>query len=402
MKEEEQQNMYKKLKTHKIKTAIIVVFFLFFNSLPVFAADGTKTEAGAAGKVAISANLPENQINKDQSYFDLLMKPGAEQEVEVTLRNNSDEAITMIGEVNPAVTNDNGVVDYSFHEGEFDETLKYPVSEIATMAKETVIPAKSTENVKIKIKMPEEEIKGVLAGGVYFKEKEVENAKDDVDTGVQIKNKFVYVIGLQMRQTEDIKDLTPELTLDPGKIKASQVNYRNVVGINLQNTEPVYIRDLMVEAKIYTKNGSEVLHESKSEDLKMAPNSNFNYGVSWENQEFKSGTYLAKVTAHSVDYDKSWTWDEEFTITNDEAKKLNEEAVELEKAPTPWWVYVAITVGLILLLLLLIYLVKKQLDKKKALKSENRQKNNRNKHNLKSKSSSSSRKKSKRSSKKNK
>lgn len=100
----------------------------------------------------------------------------------------------------------------------------------------------------------------------------------------------------------------------------------------------------------------------------MAPNSNFNYGVSWENQEFKAGKYRAKVTAHSEDYNKDWSWDEEFTITKKEAEVLNKEAVELEVTPTPWWVYVLIGLGIAFLLLLILYLIKRYIDKKKEAK----------------------------------
>lgn len=63
--------------------------------------------------VAISAVIPDNQIDKNKTYFDLLMTPGEEQELEVVLTNSSDEAITMESSVNSAITNDNGVVDYS-------------------------------------------------------------------------------------------------------------------------------------------------------------------------------------------------------------------------------------------------------------------------------------------------
>lgn len=318
--------------------------------------------------ISISANLPDNQINKDQSYFDLLMKPGQEQELEVVLRNSTDKDLTMIASANSAVTNDNGVVDYSFSKPKTDSTLKVPLSQIAVIEKETVVPAKSDKIVKVHVKMPNEPIEGVVAGGIYLQQKDDPNQKNSGDGGVQIKNKYVYVMGIQLREKEDISELVADMKLDKIKIKPKQVNYRNVLGINLQNTEPVYIRNLTVDAKIYKKGSQEVLHESKQESLKMAPNSNFNYGVSWENQEFKAGKYRAKVTAHSEDYNKDWSWDEEFTITKKEAEVLNKEAVELEVTPTPWWVYVLIGLGIAFLLLLILYLIKRYIDKKKEAK----------------------------------
>ncbi|AOA03381.1 DUF916 and DUF3324 domain-containing protein [Carnobacterium maltaromaticum] len=319
--------------------------------------------------VAISAVIPDNQIDKNKTYFDLLMTPGEEQELEVVLTNSSDEAITMESSVNSAITNDNGVVDYSQAKPKYDKTLKHPLSSIATFEKEQVIPANSKKTMKIKIKMPETEIKGIIAGGVYLSAKDNEDAEKNDDSGVQIKNKYVYVVGIQLRTREDISDVQPDLVLDKKLIQPKQVNYRNYLGINLQNKEPVFIRDLTVEAKIYKKGSNEVFVESKNENLKMAPNSNFNYGVNWNNKEFEAGTYRAKVTAIAKDYDnKTWNWDEEFTITAKDAKDakdLNEKAIDLEVEKTPIWIYFAIAGGILLLLIVIIYLIKRHIDKKK-------------------------------------
>ncbi|MGO2962698.1 MAG: DUF916 and DUF3324 domain-containing protein [Carnobacterium maltaromaticum] len=316
--------------------------------------------------VAISAVIPDNQIDKNKTYFDLLMTPGEEQELEVVLTNSSDEAITMESSVNSAITNDNGVVDYSQAKPRYDKTLKHPLSSIATFEKEQVIPANSKKTMKIKLKMPETEIKGIIAGGVYLSAKDNEDKAKNDDSGVQIKNKYVYVVGIQLRTREDISDVQPDLVLDKKLIQPKQVNYRNYLGINLQNKEPVFIRDLTVEAKIYKKGSNEVFVESKNENLKMAPNSNFNYGVNWNNKEFEAGTYRAKVTAIAKDYDnKTWNWDEEFTITAKDAKNLNEKAIDLEVEKTPIWIYFAIAGGILLLLIVIIYLIKRHIDKKK-------------------------------------
>lgn len=361
-------------KTVKNKLSIVIIALAIISSTfsihPKRAVADGQSDANKSEptSISISANLPDNQINKDQSYFDLLMKLGQEQELEVVLRNSTDKDLTMIASANSAVTNDNGVVDYSFSKPKADSTLKVPLSQIAVIEKETVVPAKSDKIVKVHVKMPNEPIEGVIAGGIYLQQKEDTNQKNAGDGGVQIKNKYVYVMGIQLREKEDISQLVADMKLDKKKIKPKQVNYRNVLGINLQNTEPVYIRNLTVDAKIYKKGSQEVLHESKQESLKMAPNSNFNYGVSWENQEFKAGKYRAKVTAHSEDYNKDWSWDEEFTITKKEAEVLNKEAVELEVAPTPWWVYVLIGLGIAFLLLLILYLIKRYIDKKKEAK----------------------------------
>lgn len=349
------------------------------------------TEKKPAQSVSVSTKLPDNQIDKNQSYFDLLLEKGQEQELEVVLTNNTDKDVTMEAAANTAITNQNGAVDYSWDVEtakkaaemnnknkdniaidletiKFDSTLKYPFSTIASMENEIVVPASSSVTTKVKVKMPDEDLSGVIAGGIYLSQKEGTEEEEESNQGVQIKNKFVYVVGVQMRQKEDISELTPEMKLDKSLILPMQINYRNYLGINLQNTEPVYIRDLTVTAKVYKKGSTEVLHETTQEMMKMAPNSNFNFGVNWDNQEFKGGTYRVAVTARAEDYDKEWSWDEEFTIDKELADKLNNQAVELEKTDYTLYYIIGGIIGLLLLILLIIYLIKRHNDKKKNKK----------------------------------
>ncbi|PLS33078.1 cell surface protein [Carnobacterium maltaromaticum] len=374
----------KKMKKNIVLTLLATITLFIPIMKPVMAEEGDN----GANNVSVSTNIPENQIDKNQTYFDLLMEPGKEQELEVVLRNNTDKEVTMLADVNTAITNDNGVVDYSWNVASgleqakinnkdeantkidlksigYDSTLKQPLSEMASIDKEIKIPAKSQVTVKVKVKMPDEQIDGVIAGGIYLTQKEDTASEEGKSQGVQIKNKFVYVVGIQIRQNADISALVPDMKLDPKKIVPTQINHRNYLGINLQNIEPVFIRKLTVDAKVYKKGSAEVLHEATQEGMKMAPNSNFNFGVNWENQEFKAGDYRVKVTAKAEDYNKEWSWDEEFTITKDKADEMNAKAIELEKSEIAWWVYALIGIGLLLLVLLIAYLIKRHIDKKK-------------------------------------
>ncbi len=61
---------------------------------------------------AVTPTIPENQVDKSKTYFDLKMAPGAKQTVEIQLRNDTDEDITIENTVNSATTNLNGVVEY--------------------------------------------------------------------------------------------------------------------------------------------------------------------------------------------------------------------------------------------------------------------------------------------------
>ena len=355
--------------------------------------------ANPSTNVSVTTKQPKNQIDKNQSFFDVLLAPGATQELEVVLRNNTEKDLVMLASVNTAVTNDNGVVDYSWsvpfaqelakennqdpanltidvEKIAYDSTLKVPLSTIATIAPEIKVPANSETIAKVTVDMPKEAIKGVIAGGVYLSQKADETENEETNQGVQIKNKFVYVVGVQLRQKADISELLPELILDPAKISPTQVNYRNYLGVNLQNSEPIYIRDLKVDAQITKKGQKGILFETAETGLKMAPNSNFNFGINWNNQEFKGGKYRLQLKARSEDYDKEWSWDEEFTIASETAKKLNQRAVELEKDSNLLLYLIILALILLIILLVIAYLVKRHLDKKKEMAKGNKQRQN--------------------------
>lgn len=362
----------------KIFNLIVCSFsFLFI----MFGASQMKVEAaddssGESMRVGVTAIIPENQIDKAQSYFDLLMTPGQEQELEVKLSNSSDEDVTVEVFANTAMTNDNGVVDYSTVETpeNRDSSLVNSIADIAMTENEVKVPKQSVVSAKIKVKMPAEAYKGVITGGIYVTEKDEKKKEDDKGAGgVQIKNKFVFVVGLQLRTEESLEGLVPDLVLDKTKILPKQVNFRNFVGINLQNTAPIYIRDLEVDAKIYRDNSKEVLHETKQESLKMAPNSNFNFGVDWENKELQGGKYRAVVKAYSKDYDKEWSWEEEFTIDAELAKQLNEKAVELDKDNSKLYIMIGVGLG-ILLIIIIILIVYNNAQKKKKQAARRRKK----------------------------
>lgn len=289
---------------------------------------------------SVSAVIPDNQVDKNQTYFDLHMEPNQKQTIEITMRNDTKEPVTVEVDVNTAMTNNNGVIDYSQADFERDPTLKVDITDLVDYEEEITVEANSSITYPIQVKMPAEEVSGILLGGIHFNEKKEEKPKEEK---AQIENKFAYVIGLKMGMNEP--EVEPSLELN--EVKATQINYRNAVTANLQNTEPTIVSPLEVEAKVFKEKGKNALFASQNDDIGMAPNSNFDYAINWDNKEFKPGTYRLELTA--INEEEKWEWEKFFTIEDDEAKELNKEAVELEKDYIMWY----IIGGIILLLILL-------------------------------------------------
>ncbi|HEK9101700.1 DUF916 and DUF3324 domain-containing protein [Bacillus pfraonensis] len=321
----------------KILVSLLTIVFLFNIA-------GMKAHA-AEMKFAVTAVIPENQVDKNQTYFDLRVEPGQKQTLQVQMKNDTDKEVVVETHANTAITNSNGITDYSMIDPQLDSTLKIPFSKIAKVQKETKIPAKSTITLNVNIEIPNESFDGVILGGLYFKEKEDEKEKKK-SKEVQIENKYAYAIGVVLRETDTV--VKPDMKLND--VKPGQVNARNVVTANLQNIKPAMLKNLSVDAKVYTEKGKDVLHETKKENLRMAPNSNFDYAISWDNKALEPGTYRLEMKA--TDGDQKWEWTKKFTIEGKEAKKLNDRAVEAKKDYTLYYI-----IGGVLLLILLLAFV---------------------------------------------
>lgn len=324
---------------------------------------------------AVVPQIPENQIDKSKTYFDLKLNPNAEQELSVVLRNDTDRDVIVEAHINSATTNSNGVVEYGENKIEPDNSLKYNLRDYATIEPEINVPAGQEVVTKVKVKMPEESFNGVMAGGITFQEKEEEQTSNSSNTqgGMAIQNKYSYVVALLMRQNEEI--VTPDLKLN--EVIATQVNARNVIKANLQNPEATYINQLMLKAEVTKKGSDKVLYTSETEGMQMAPNSNFSYPIPLNGQELEAGDYHLKIVAYGmkndegsfetkdlsgkdVKFNQRWELEKDFSITKEEAKKYNEEDVTIVKKNTGIYLWIGLLLLLFVIIVLLILVLKKR------------------------------------------
>lgn len=322
---------------------------------------------------SVKANIPENQINKTLTYFDLKMEPGQEQEISLTVSNSSDKEASISISPNIAMTNQNGVIDYSQFKPKLDSTLEIPLNSIISGKQDVTLAPNETKQIPFTIKMPEKAFEGIILGGFYISKETINNSSKE-EKDVQIKNNYSYVIGIQLR--ESLNEVIPELKLN--KIKPALLNYRTAVTANLQNTEATLIKGLNVHAKIWKKGSSKILHEIKKTDLSMAPNSNFDFPISWDNQILEAGSYTLKLEASSGEH--KWNFEEDFMISAKESRSLNKEAVELEKKDPDWFMIIVIVALITLIGIILIsffiykYKKKKEAERQARLKKQRKRK----------------------------
>lgn len=330
-----------------------------------------KVEAADNDSVPVSARvvLPENQFNKEASYFYLKMTPNQEQDLEVVLSNTSDSVQKVEVSLAAGITNDNGIIDYPDGQKKFDASLKYPFSKLASTEKNVTIDPKSDKSVMIKVKMPAEEFDGLIIGGINIRLNQADDTKKESEGGMQIKNIIRYNFGVVLVENETV--IVPEMKMN--KAFPSQVMGVNTVKANLSNTEPGIIDGLEVVVKVTKKGSKEVLYEATKQGLRMAPNSTFDFGVSMDNKAYQAGDYTMSVVAKAENPDKEWSWNKDFTVDRETAQKLNAKAADLEKDYSMYWIVGGIVIGVLLVVVILCIIFYRKKKKKAEAERRKRQ-----------------------------
>ncbi|MGG5342828.1 DUF916 and DUF3324 domain-containing protein [Enterococcus sp. AZ192] len=344
---------------------LFLITFLYIIGLT-----GFSSNAYAIG-FTYETKKPENQINQEVGYFDLRMAPGQKQKVTIDLTNENDNEVEAVVSLNSAKTNGNGVIEYGPVEIDIDKSMKYNFADIVKAPESIKIPAKSTVPLELEITMPDSSYDGVISGGIELKDKvdEKERAKQK-----GVINEYAYAIGMLLTETDKVVE--PNLELN--KVYAGLNNYRNSVFVNFSNVEAAYLEDLTMDVQISQKGSETVLYDTRKAGMRVAPNSMVDFPVSMNGEKMLPGDYSAHVVASTKD--KKWEWDQEFTITDEEADKYNDQDVELTQEQGINWKLIAMIVGGAIAVIIVIFVIvrlilnknkKKKKSKKNAKKKRN-------------------------------
>lgn len=327
---------------------------LLLSCIVVILATLLQPVAASEFNFAVEPQKPSNQIDPKKGYFDLKVTPGQTQQLTIMLKNATNKAVTIRPKIAAATTSTSGVVEYSATKQKQDQSLTYDMSDLVTTEQQITIKADSTYALKLKVRAPNAEFKGSIAGGITLEEDFDKKTDKSETNGMAIDNRYAYVVGILMRQ--DIETVAPKLHLNV--VEAAQRNYRNVINANIQNSEATYVNRLKVVARITKKGKNDVLYEAKKEMMQMAPNSNFNYPIALgDGKTLEPGNYSLNMTAQSYDY--KWQFSKDFTITADEAANFNEKDVTVVKSYTAYYLIGGALIMIVLALIIWLIIRKK-------------------------------------------
>lgn len=336
-------------------------------SLAVLPLQGAaQVQNSTAAGVTIKAVIPENQVDKSKTYYDLRLAAGEKQTVQLLVRNSGEEEIVAHIDIISASTGRNGLIQYTV-EAERDSSLDIPVTEIArVVTPQITLPAGAESAVDIELNMTDSNFDGCILGGVVVtaEPKNASTATQSTES-LQITNNYVYAVGLKLTQNDT--DVAPELHLN--SITPSLVNYRPTVAVQLQNSEAVIIKGMQLHAQVYRQGESEVIKSLNMQNVDMAPNSHFSAGIDWKDMPLEAGTYRLVMRAEHEG--KHWDWDQEFTIGTNTAGSVNSNALYLPRQNNNLWLYIIIAVLALVVVAMLAFLLGRRGRKEKVACQEN-------------------------------
>ncbi|HIB1912183.1 TPA: DUF916 and DUF3324 domain-containing protein [Enterococcus faecium] len=288
---------------------------------------------------SITAVDPET--DKELSgYYDLLLKPNESKTLKVRVFNSSKNPIELSVEANTAWTNDNGITSYEKKDKKDDSLVASFEDMTEVSVNKLNIDTNGFKDILVDVKMPDRQISGQILGGIRVSQ--IEDKKKEQTHAVS--NQYSYVIGVLLCQSKD--KINPQILLN--EVGPAQVNGKNIIFGNLQNCQPTIIKKLTAHAQIYDKDGN-LRYEREANNMRMAPNSNFDYQVSLDDAALEPGDYIFKIEGLADDV--AYKFSKGFTVSDKEAKQYNKTAVYVE-TQTGLESYVLILIVAVLLIII--------------------------------------------------
>lgn len=261
----------------------------------------------------------DGEVNQ-QGFYHLIGQPGEKQNFAIKVYNASKNEIRVKATVNPASTNNNGIPNYAGEE-EYDSSLKYRMNELIFLENDEIkIPALDSVILKATVSFPNEDWEGDILGGIRITE------EGEAKHEQTVVHEVAYTVGVLLNQRESP---LVENNLQLHEVTTGQRNYRNHIEANIQNNTATIIREMNIQAEVFVKDNVMPIYTYDAYDLRMAPNSNFDFGIPTGNQPIEAGDYLLKMVIKADE--KEYRFQKSFTISTKEARQLNQSAVNITK-----------------------------------------------------------------------
>jgi len=287
----------------------------------------TPLTAKASDSFSVTPILPENQSPESLGSFNLDVKAGQSQEIEVLVANhNSDIIIVEVSLITPG-TGRSGVIDFS-QSGVLDETLATSFADIAELKVESTItiPAGGTAVVPITLQIPTEGFDGVIFGAIHVL---LTVSEEEMAEAGQFVNRFAQVIPVRLFM-DRATAIAPDFLL--GDIGLDLIVGVAALEANIRNPKPRFCIGATVSAEIFPRGTNVPIFTVIDLEVDFAPNSvypltmldNAGYGIS-------AGDYTAII---AIEFGGSaWSFEQDFHVSQNMSNEVNSNAINQQVPP---------------------------------------------------------------------
>ncbi|MCF6161065.1 MAG: DUF916 and DUF3324 domain-containing protein [Furfurilactobacillus sp.] len=329
-------------RTHYFGLLLASLFAVLLLSLASVNAASTGNGAG----FTVRAEIPDNQIDKSVSYFDLKVHPSLEQRLTLIVANTSSQARTLSVIPTNAWTGDNGQISYSPNKKR-QPAGHNTFTDLVSAGANVALQPHEAKPVTFVLKTPAKQLKGQIVGAFYVTDKHAQQLSSGKN--FRINNHYAMTLGVNLQETDSLT-LAPDLKLN--QIKTSTNHYQSQVTASVANTQPVMFGEMTVTGQVYRRGNSHLLYETTKKHYEMAPLTSFNFGVPVTKHRLKPGHYTFKLTAKSGKH--IWHLSRHFTVTRQTARQVNRH-MNIHHNWT--WLYILLSVLGALILIIVGYLM---------------------------------------------
>ena len=282
-------------------------------------ASRTPLTTDSGGGISIEPMLPENQRGGTTAFFDLDVKPGQVHELSILIENSNNREATVTLEATVAATNRDGNIVHVLPE-DLNYRPSYIITDMIELPKhQIIIPANSHYKYDFTVTIPDEEFDGIVFGAVRAIR---DHWDEDIDAGSGIVTRYAYSMPIKMRQND--KPIKPDFYLN--SVEIGLINFSAFVVCNIVNPLPILIGGASVIAELTMLGSDEPFLRYSNGGVSLAPESLLPLSIRDSNgRGIESGRYVLDLTIRHGELE--WHCAEEFEITVEEAKRINEGAI---------------------------------------------------------------------------
>ncbi|MEI5990739.1 DUF916 domain-containing protein [Enterococcus crotali] len=291
--------------------------------------------------------FPKNQQNRKLGYYDLLVKKGEKQTVQLKLNNKSDKAMKIAVDLNSTKTNSNGIIEYGSNQLKNDKSLDYDFPTIVKAPEEVLLEPKSSKVIDLVINVPKKAFEGYIAGGIRLQPVNIKEEPSGEET--MVKNEFAYIIGMLLSES-NVEKVTPKLELNEVYYKLE--NAEDNLFIDVSNTKAIFIEELEAVITVKDKRTNNKVFETERSKMKMAPNTNMLLRIPLKfplyDKKLDTGVYLVDVQFKEKS-GLTWSWSKKINVKDHSDKhndSLESDDTDSSKISTIFIVVISLLIAL--------------------------------------------------------